>query len=136
MRVYLDSSALIKRALLEEDSPAVIVAVERYVEAGAMLLTSTLGWIEVSRVIRSRLDCEPPPEVVDRVDVALSGIIECPITDEIAGIARRLGPASLRSLDAIHLATATMLGADLVCAYDQRMLTAAAELGFRTISPA
>jgi hypothetical protein len=41
----------------------------------------------------------------------------------------------LRSLDAIHLATATLVNADLVCAYDQRLLLAASELGLRTISP-
>lgn len=65
----------------------------------------------------------------------MAGIAECPITEQVSDIARRLGPSTLRSLDAIHLATAALLSADLVCAYDQRMLTAASELGFRTVSP-
>ena len=61
---------------------------------------------------------------------------ECPVTEQVVSIARRIGPTSLRSLDAIHLASAAVLDVDLVCAYDQRMLIAAAELGFRTVSPA
>lgn len=135
MRVYLDSSALIKRALLEDESAALIASIEGYVDTGALLLSSALGWIEVSRSLRSRLDSEPPAEIVDRIGVAVSGVIECPIGDEIIDIARRLGPPTLRSLDAIHLATATLVGADIICAYDKRLLTSAAELGFRTVSP-
>src|SRR5690554_3566831 len=137
MRVYLDSSALIKRALLEDESSSLIAAIERYVDASATLLSSTLSWVEVSGSLRSRLDSEPPAEVADRINVALSGIVECPISDEIIGVACRLGgPSTLRSLDAIHLATATLIGADLVCAYDKRLLTSAPESGFRRFRPA
>jgi len=53
----------------------------------------------------------------------------------VVGVARRLGPSSLRSLDAIHLATASIMAADVVIAYDGRLLRAAEELGFRTLSP-
>jgi predicted nucleic acid-binding protein len=44
----------------------------------------------------------------------------------------------LRSLDALHLASAMSLGDDLdgVITYDHRMLAAARELGLHTISPA
>ncbi len=65
----------------------------------------------------------------------MSGIEEFPISEQVIDIAQRMSPASIRSLDAIHLASATLLGADLVCAYDQRLLGAAEELGFRTVSP-
>ena len=136
MRVYLDSSALLKRTLLEDESAQLIAAVEGYVQEGVTLLSSSLSWVEVTRSLRSRLDVESPIEVADRVEVALSGIVECPISNEVTGIARRLGPSTLRSLDAIHLASAALLNVDVICAYDQRMLAAAAELGFRTVSPA
>lgn len=99
------------------------------------LSTSTLGSIELHRAVRSRLDGESPFEVVRLIEFALSGLVEYPITDQVASIAARLWPTMLRSLDAIHLATATLVNADLVCAYDQRLLLAASELGFRTISP-
>ncbi len=69
------------------------------------------------------------------MDNAVAGIDESPMSDTVADIARRIGPATLRSLDSIHLATATLIGADLVCAYDRRLLASAEELGFRTIAP-
>lgn len=135
MRVYLDSSALVKRALLESESSGLIEAIDGWVTEQSALFSSSLAWIEVTRTIRSRHDDEPPAEIVQLIENALAGIDECPITELVSDIARRLGPSTLRSLDAIHLATATLLGADLVCAYDKRLLTSASELGFRTSSP-
>ena len=136
MRIYLDSSALIKRAIREKESSALIDAIDQWVTERAVLYSSTLAWIEVSRIVRSRLDKEPPAEIVQSIENAVAGISECRITEPVSEIARRLGPSTVRSLDAIHLATATLLGADLFCAYDRRLLVAASELGFRTISPA
>jgi len=48
-----------------------------------------------------------------------------------------VGFRELRSLDAIHLATAHQLGADLrqLITYDDRMATAARELGFKVSVP-
>ncbi len=135
MHVYVDSSALVKRALAETESRQLVETLEGFVRDGDRLFSSTLAWIESTRTIRSRLDTSPPGEVVELVSVALSGVIEYFVTEQVADVARRMGPASLRSLDAIHLATATLVGADLVCAYDQRLLLSAQELGFRTISP-
>lgn len=135
MNIYLDSSALIKRSLDEPESEALIQTLESHIREGATLSSSTLAWIESPRAVRSRLDDAPPADVADMIRVALSGVLEYPITDQVADVARRLGPASMRSLDAIHLATATLIGADLVCAYDQRLLISAEELGFRTASP-
>lgn len=136
MRIYVDSSALIKRAIREKESSALIDTVDQWVTEQSVLYSSTLAWIEVSRIVRSRLDGEPPAEIVQSIENAVAGIAECRITEPVSEIARRLGPSTLRSLDAIHLATATLLGADLFCAYDKRLLVAASELGFRTISPA
>ncbi len=135
MRVYFDSSALVKRAVGEPESPALLDAIDRYAADGVGLSTSTLASIELHRAVRLRLDGESPFEVVGLIEFALSGLLEYPITEQVASIASRLGPFSLRSLDAIHLATASLMSADLVCAYDNRLLLAASELGFRTISP-
>jgi PIN domain. len=135
VRIYFDSSALIKRAIREKESAGFIEAIDRWTSERAAMFSSTLAWIEVTRTIRSRLDDEPPAEVIQLIENAVAGIAECPITEQVSDIARRLGPSTLRSLDAIHLATATLVGADLVCAYDTRLLTSASELGFRTISP-
>jgi len=135
VHIYVDSSALVKRALAETESRQLVETLEGFVRDGDRLFSSTLAWIESTRTIRSRLDTSPPGEVVELVSVALSGVIEYFVTEQVADVARRIGPSSLRSLDAIHLATATLVGADHVCAYDQRLLLSAQELGFRTISP-
>jgi predicted nucleic acid-binding protein len=135
VRIYVDSSALVKRAIQERESVELIDALDRHQHEGDALLSSSLAWVEVTRVLRSRLDLEPPTEVAQLIDVALSGILEAPITEQVISIARRLGPSTLRSPDAIHLAAATLLTADVICAYDKRLLVAASELGFRTASP-
>ena len=48
-----------------------------------------------------------------------------------------LAPVELRSLDAIHLATAQQIGNDLaaVVTYDERMAVAARVLGWRVAQP-
>lgn len=135
MRVYLDSSALIKRAVDEAESDAVELSLVSFVDEGAGLFSSALAWIEVSRGLRSRIDHEDPASLADLADAALSGIAECPMSEQVVSLARRIGPPMLRSLDAIHLATATLIDADFVVAYDERLLAAASELGFRTASP-
>lgn len=135
MRVYFDSSALLKRVLREPERMSFTEAFRGLISAGAEFSSSSLAWVEVSRTIRVRLEAEAPRRIIDLIEIALSGIEEFPISEQVVDIAQRLGPTSIRSLDAIHLASASLLGADLVCAYDQRLLGAAEELGFRTLSP-
>ena len=135
MRVYFDSSALLKRTLDEAESDALESEIQLFVDSGSDLLSSAVAWVEVTRSLRSRLDVESPKVIAALIDETLVGIVGSPISPEVIDIARRLGPSTLRSLDAIHLATATLVGADLVCAYDKRLLASASELGFRTISP-
>jgi len=59
------------------------------------------------------------------------------VNDRILNAAGVLRPSELRSLDAIHLATANELGDELsaVVTYDDRMVTAARQLGFRVVQP-
>ena len=59
------------------------------------------------------------------------------LTDELLDAAALLDPVSIRSLDAIHLATARSLGADVgvVVTYDDRMADAARGLGLEVASP-
>ncbi|MBW4031097.1 MAG: type II toxin-antitoxin system VapC family toxin [Acidobacteria bacterium] len=135
MRVYLDSSAILKRVVTELESQACREALEGFARDGDELVSSNLAWIEVSRTIRKRLEEESPRRVIDVIETAMTGIYQFAITDQVIDIAQRLGPVTLRSLDAIHLASANLLGVDLICGYDQRLLVAAEEYGFRTLSP-
>lgn len=60
------------------------------------------------------------------------------VSDRVLDVAAMLPSAELRSLDAIHLATASQLGASLarVVTYDERMAGAAQALGWTVAAPA
>ena len=135
MNVYVDSSALIKRALAEPESDAMEEALERHANAEDALVSSTLAWIEISRALRARLDGEDHDVVTEAIDDALSGIAERPITADVVSLARRIEPNVLRSLDAIHLATAVLLDADTVLTYDDRLAKAARHNGLVVSAP-
>ena len=135
MKVYVDSSALIKRAVAEAESEAVEEALAQHVDAEDALVSSTLAWIEISRALRARLDGEDHDVVTEAIDDALSGIAERPITADVVSLARRIEPNVLRSLDAIHLATAVLLDADTVLTYDDRLAEAARHNGLTVSEP-
>lgn len=136
MRVYVDSSALIKRAVTEAESDALEQTLEEYADADDALVSSSLAWVEVSRALRARLDGTETAAVNDAIEDALSGIAERPIAADVVSLARRISPNVLRSLDAIHLATAVLLDADVVIAYDTRLGEAARDNGLTVSAPA
>jgi predicted nucleic acid-binding protein len=137
VRVYVDSSALIKRSLEETESDALEAAFDRYVADDAVIVSSSLAWIEVSRALRTRLDSGSYDEdqVHDAVEGALSGVAERLITGDVVGLARRVGPPLLRTLDAVHLATAILLDVDVVVAYDDRLVDACRQNGLSVTTP-
>jgi predicted nucleic acid-binding protein len=67
----------------------------------------------------------------------LEGIDLARVNDRVLSGAAALEPAELRTLDAIHLATARRFGSELgqLITYDARMIAAAARLGMRTVAP-
>lgn len=146
MRVYVDSSALLKRSIQETESEALERQLAEYCASGVSLVSSALAWIEVSRALlrvgplldRGGADSESgagDDVVAEAIEDALAGVAECPIDDSVIAIARRLQPWLLRSLDAIHLATALLVEVDAVIAYDRRLLQACREHGLVTVVP-
>ena len=137
MRVYFDSSALIKRSVQEAESDAVEATFGRYVADDAVIVSSSLAWVEVSRALRSRLESGwgGEDELHDAVEGALSGVAERLITGEVVSLARRVAPSKLRSLGAIHLATAILLDVDEVVAYDDRLIDACRHNGLTAVTP-
>lgn len=137
MLVYLDSSALIKRSVQEVESDSLDAALDRYVDDDAALVSSSLAWIEVSRALR-RLSSDGThagDEITEAIDAALSGVAEHPITTEVVGLARRIAPPALRTLDAVHLGTAILLDADIVLTYDDRLADACRHHGLGAVAP-
>jgi predicted nucleic acid-binding protein len=117
----------VKLALPEDES----AALEAEVRAGH-LVSSEVVEIEVRRAVR-RLGAG----AANAADAPLAGVSLIPLDDRVRDLAARLDPASLRTLDAIHLATALLVGdLDAVIAYDQRLIDAAREHGLTVLSPA
>jgi len=125
---YADASALVKLVVDEAESAQVVrwyVEVER-------VATSRLGVIETTRACSRRVhDAAHRDRVLEEVEV-----IE--LDAAIARAAASIGPPTLRTLDAIHLATALALGADLdaFVTYDDRLADAARAIGLPVVRPA
>ncbi len=134
MRLYLDSSAALKRVVAEPESAGLVARLDKHHTQGDVFVSSSLAWIEVARALRS-LRGATLAEVADEVDAALSGVAEHPLVAEVVALARRVNPAVLRSLDAIHLASALLLDADVVLTYDQRLAAACIDGGLAVAAP-
>ncbi len=129
MTLYLDSSALVKLVAPEAESPAL----QAFLERGPEWVSSTLAFVELARASRIRGGSSPR-----RAELILGRARLLPINDDIVRSAANLEPPRLRSLDAIHLATALVLEPELtaVVTYDTRMQEAAAALGMPVAAPA
>lgn len=127
--LYVDSSAALKRVFVEPGSDDVSRLLRARVAGDILVAASTLTWIEVSRsVLRSGID-----DAETKVVTALSGIAELPLDGAVVEAARRIGPPSLRSLDAIHLASAVTLHATEILTFDSRLADAARSVGVKAI---
>ena len=127
--IYLDSSAIVKLVIREPES----AALRRYLLQRKPMVSSALARAEVSRaVLAFGLSAQrAAQEVLGRIDLLR-------VNNRILSIAGTLEPASLRTLDAIHLASALSLEetlADFVC-YDHRLSQAAANQGWKVENPA
>lgn len=134
-RIYLDSSALMKRVFDEAESGALRDGLMRAHEAETHLVTSSLARVEVARATRTRIDAGLPANATLAATDAMDGIATAHLTRAIMESARTIGPPVLRTLDAIHLATAVALAADEIWTYDARMAQTAEELGIPVRTP-
>jgi len=136
MNVYVDSSALIKRVVAEPESEGLDLALAGHVADQDVLVSSSLAWVEVERALRSIVSADLRFDVGESARVAMSGIAERVIGADVVSLARRIEPPVLRTLDAIHLATAVLLDADLVITYDDRLTAAAHRNSLDVAAPA
>jgi predicted nucleic acid-binding protein len=125
---YLDSSALVK-AVLEEPESRVLL---RWLTDKERLVACELVRVETVRVVRLS-----DPGSVPRARDVFAAVTLIRLDDSLYDLAAGLEPASLRSLDAVHLAAALSVGPDLagVVTYDMRMAEAAAALNLHVQAP-
>lgn len=111
--------------ITEPESAALRAAVD-----GRDLASSRVAVVEVTKAV-ARVD----PAAEPHATLARLAFIE--LDADVATIAAATGGARLRALDAIHIASALRLGADLEAfiTYDARQADAATELGLTVHSP-
>ena len=126
---YFDSSALVKMMVEEPESSVLNAWVEaEHVRA----VSSDLARTETIRAVRRYR-----PDLTVQARSLFDSVACVRITAEIVERAALLDPPGLRSLDAIHLATALELGNEIdgLVTYDERLTQAALERGIPTITP-
>jgi predicted nucleic acid-binding protein len=126
--VYLDSSALVKLAVVEPESRAL----RAYLRRERRRVSCGLARTEVLRAVRPA-----GPVAVEAARRLLRNLDLIRLDDSLLDAAGMLEPIGLRSLDAIHLAAALLLSPELhaVVTYDRRLADAAASLGLAVATP-
>lgn len=128
--IYLDSSGLLKLAHEERES----AALKEWLSGRSTtpLVSSELAKVEVIRACR-RVNSDALPNA--RALLVQLDLI--PVTTDILAEAAELEGPALRSLDALHLASALSIREDLssFVAYDLRLSEAASALGLKIVQP-
>ncbi|TFV54589.1 PIN domain-containing protein [Geodermatophilus sp. DF01-2] len=129
MRVYLDASAASKLLIEEAESAPLKRELDEWTETGAATVSCILLETELRRVaVRNGIDQSKVNDVLAGVD----------LLDLDRGLFRTAGllpGRHLRSLDALHVAAAVRLAADVFLSYDDRQAAAAEAAGLRVLAP-
>jgi predicted nucleic acid-binding protein len=124
---YVDTSVYAKTIVDEPDSDSVTSALDGYRRVGDDLVSSAILTTELHRLgHRLRLASDDVRAALDLVDLVK-------VTDALLAQAGSLPGRSLRSLDAIHIATALEVGADSFLTADRRQGDAAVEAGLAVV---
>lgn len=126
---YLDTSAFVKLLVTEPESAALRTRLQRWPDrvSAALLRTQTV------RALRRQGN----DALIGKARRLFGGLVLIRIDEPLLDRAGDLGPAELRSLDAVHLAAALSIGPDLgvLLTYDIRLRDAAAAQGLDVESP-
>jgi predicted nucleic acid-binding protein len=125
---YLDSSAIVKLVVREPES----TALRGYLRRKRPLVSSALARTEVARAVLAlgAAAARRAQDVLGRIELVR-------VNDRILVAAGTILPPDVRSLDAIHLATAALLASNLgeLVTYDARLASAARANGIRVVAP-
>lgn len=129
MAFYLDTSAAVKLVVVEAETGALRAWFKK---VSADIVSSDLLRTELLRATR-----RGAPDAMEQARAVLDSVTLLTVTTPILERAVELDPNLVRSLDAIHLASALQLGDDLegIIGYDTRLTDAARLHGIKTISP-
>lgn len=129
--IYLDSSALVKLAVTEPESETLRAWLAEH--ADTPRISSDLVRVEVTRAVMRN-----HPQALLQAQQVVSRLNKLLVGPELLATAASLQPPSLRSLDAIHLASAMFLRSRLTAfvGYDERLNAAVRAAGLPVATPA
>jgi uncharacterized protein len=131
VRLYLDSSAIVKLVQKEAESTALRRYLRRHRDDERV--TSELARVEVVRAV-----LPGGMAALAQARRQLARLYQVGLTRGLLDVAATVAPDSLiRSLDAIHVASAQLLGDDLraLVTYDRRMANSARSIGLEVVAP-
>lgn len=128
MIIYVDTSAVLKLVVEEQESPAAATYLSEAAARGDKLVASMLLYTELHCAGHRR---GIPAALINSV---LGGINLVDLARSDLMYAAAL-PGGLRSADAIHLAAAIRLQSDVLMANDAELLAAAVDAGLNVLSP-
>jgi predicted nucleic acid-binding protein len=130
---YLDASAIVKLATAEAETDAL----RQHLAAYDSRITSRLATVEVLRAL-ARRGVDSVAVGAEPLQAVLRSLQLVELDGAVAARAVELEPATLRSLDAVHLASALAIGdaLDALITYDGRLASAARAAGLTVLAPA
>ncbi len=131
--IYMDTSALTKLLIAQPQTPELRTWLTAQIDQGESAATSALGRVELMRTVARYGDIGQ----ADRAHFLLDGLDILPLSEPMMTLAESIGPETLRSLDAIHLAAAAYFEQELtaVVTCDHRLMTGCRDIGIATASP-
>jgi predicted nucleic acid-binding protein len=129
----MDTSALTKLLIAEPETSELRTWLTAQSSAGEYAATSAIGRVELMRVVARY----GQPGQAERARYLLDGLDILALTQPVITLAESIGPATLRSLDAIHLAAAAQIRRELTAfvTYDHRLVDGCREVGLTAVSP-
>jgi predicted nucleic acid-binding protein len=129
--IYLDTSAAAKLIHPEAESAALGVFLAERLDKP--LVSSALLYPELVRAVSRHA-----PELTTRAVTLIQRVMTVPLANDIVVSAATIGTPMLRTIDALHLATAVTIATELhaFVTYDKRLADAATGIGLNVAAPA
>lgn len=126
--MYLDASALVKLVVTEGETRIL----RAFLQEHSLRLTSRIATVEVARAVARH-----PAAAGAQLRAVFGGVALIELSAEVVAAAAHLLPPTLRTVDAIHVASAQSVGAELASfvSYDTRLGQAARAAGLHVESP-
>ena len=139
MRIFCDTSALAKRYVQEPGSEELE---ELFTSIATEMFISTLAFVEIASALGRKLRNKEIAEA--KVGEAIKELEEdwyevfakIPVEDMLAEKAAAIAlEYSLKGADAVHLASALVIGAELFVAADNKLIHVAGKMGINSYNP-